>query len=103
MMKMLRSSSKSTTGSPIRGQDGILPGCGVVRPSLSWRNARKRMVTTLLVAPFAEGSPPGFAAYPSGEAEQMQIVPPPNLRKDAVLRRQARELPNVLIHKPSNP
>ena len=33
----------------------------------------------------------------------MQIVPPPNPHKEALLRKQAKELPHLLIHKPANP
>ena len=34
---------------------------------------------------------------------QMQIVPPPKPHKEALLRKAAKELPHLLIHKPANP
>ena len=40
---------------------------------------------------------------PLDEEAQLQIVPPPKPHKDAVLRKAAKELPHLLIHKPHNP
>ena len=34
---------------------------------------------------------------------QMQIVPPPKPHKEALMRKAAKSLPHLLIHKPHNP
>ncbi len=53
--------------------------------------------------PDEEEQPPvAEAPKELSESEQMQIIPPPKPHQHVLLRKAAKELPHLLIHKPHN-